>query len=657
MRVAASIAVGLLLGLLVVPEAQAQPADSVPMIQTTFARVYAEEGANIFFPSPSPDGRWIVFQKAEGDGQISLWLVPGEGGEAVRLTEGHWDAQPVWFPSGDRIAFRSDRPSRDESWRSYVMTLSIDPESGQPTAPPRQVSVEECFSYLDVSPDGGWIAFGAFSEGKAILVVPAAGGTSRVVARDLTWRPTWGPDGQNIYYSVSQSLDGEGEALVRASIDGSVIDTLFTGPKSIVSLGSPEPRWALRQISGGDGESSLWEAVTLDGVPVGRLELPPNMDALAATSGGRALVAARRDIEASLEIQSVDGGPPLRLNEARGLDRVLGWTPDGGSVFFETTLDGGEAFFLADTDGTLREVSFPERPLDEDRPILSADGRHILYATRNEESGSLSLRILDLQLGRSTELTGSPVLPSPTGLGELTGSGGTPERDAGRFLYVEHRGEVFELRSVLPGESPIVLRTFRGEVPERIAVHGDRIAYTRRSAGPAGRNSGVRTVMLARAGEGEAQSLPTRPGSYVESLTWSWDGAKLAVGTEGVDPESGSPRGMELRVLEIGPSGAVLGEPRVLDAPESSFWSPRWFPGDRALVVPTGDAMVWRVSLDPRTRPVNLTGQLGLPGSWVYGADFRLSPDGRFIAYAAATLRGSSIWRVDLGDALAGEGL
>jgi Tol biopolymer transport system component len=653
MRISASIAVGLFLGLLVVLEAQAQLVDSIPTIHATLTRVYAEEGTDIYFPSPSPDGRWIVFQKPEGDGQISLWLVPGGGGEAVRLTQGHWDAQPVWFPSGDRIAFRSDRPSRDEKWRSYVMTLSLDPESGRPTAPPRQVSVEECFSYLDVSPNGEWITFGAFFDGKAILVVPAAGGASRVVARDLTWRPTWGPDGESIYYSVSRPLEGSGEALLRASMDGRVIDTVFTGPKSIVTLGSPAPGWALREISGGDAESSLWEVVTLDGAPVGRLELPPHMDALAATSGGGALVAARHDLEASLEIQPIDGGPPLRLNETRGLDRVLGWAPDGERVFFETTLDGREAYFLAGTHTAMREVPFPERPTDEVGPILSADGRHVLYATRNEERSAASLRLLDLELGRSTELTGSPVLPSPSGLGELTGRGGTFQRDARSFLYVERRDGVFELRAVQAGESSRLLRTFRGELPERIAVHGDRIAYSQRVEGPAGINSGARTVMLARAGQGEAQSLGIRPDSYVESLTWSWDGTRLAVGKEGSDLESESPGGMELCVLDIGPSGAVLGEPTVLDTPESSFWSPRWLPGDRALVIPAGDAMVWRVSLDPRTRPVNLTRQVGSMGSWVYAAEFRLSPDGRFIAYAPATLRGASIWWVDLGDALA----
>jgi len=633
-----------------------QSVDTVPTIQPTFTRVYMEEGTRLAFPSLSPDGRWIAFGRSDGDGQSSLWLVPMEGGEAIRLTQGHWDVHPVWFPSGDRIAFRSDRPSRGENGGSYIMTLSIDPETGQSTGPPRQVSIEECFSYLDVSPDGQWITFTAWSEGKAILVVPAAGGTSRMVARASTWRPAWGPDGEYIYYTgIHQG--GEGDGLVRVSADGAKVDTVFTWPKSIMTFGSPERRWALREISSGAAGPSIWEVVRLDGVPVARLELPLGMDAMSATPGGQELVALRRDRVAPLEILPIDGGPSRRLNETRGQDEVLGWTRDGESVFFKTTLDGGEAFFFAATSGGLmRQVAFPERPLGRFPPILSADGQHLLYASRNEESNATSLRVLDLQRGQSMEISRSPLLSSGF---EVSGRGGTAQRDGDDFLFVERRGDDFELRAADLDGSTRLLRTFQGEIPGLIAVHGNRIAYTQRGYGqdPTIDTETPRPgpVMLVRAGEERAHPLLTLPERYLESVTWSWDGARLALSTGRVDPESHSPQGMELLVLAIGSSGEVLGEPTVLDTPENRvFWSPRWLPDDDTLLIPTGNAMVWRISADPGTRPVNVTSDLNLRGSWVSGAVFRLSPDGRFIAYAGEVPQGSSIWRVNLGDALQG---
>jgi hypothetical protein len=163
--------------------------------------------------------------------------------------------------------------------------------------------------------------------------------------------------------------------------------------------------------------------------------------------------------------------------------------------------------------------------------------------------------------------------------------------------------------------------------------------------------------MLAQAGEEEAHSLLTLPNRYLESVTWSWDGTKLAVSTDRMDPESQSPKGMEMLLLEVGSSGELLGQPTVLATPEGRvFWSPRWLPDDGSLLIPAGNAMVWRVSTNPGMSPVNITSDLDLQESWVYGADFRLSPDGHFIAYARGISRGSSIWQVDLGDALTAEG-
>lgn len=52
-------------------------------------------------PAFSPDGRWLSFLRADGDG-FSLWLVPVSGGRPVKLTQAGrgLDAlsRPIWFP-------------------------------------------------------------------------------------------------------------------------------------------------------------------------------------------------------------------------------------------------------------------------------------------------------------------------------------------------------------------------------------------------------------------------------------------------------------------------------------------------------------------------------------------------------------------------------
>ncbi|KAL4273733.1 hypothetical protein GQ457_13G021680 [Hibiscus cannabinus] len=70
------------------------------------------DGKNNAFPSPSPDGKWIVFRSGR-TGYKNLYImdaIEGESGGLERLTDGPWtDTMCNWSPDGDWIAFASDR--------------------------------------------------------------------------------------------------------------------------------------------------------------------------------------------------------------------------------------------------------------------------------------------------------------------------------------------------------------------------------------------------------------------------------------------------------------------------------------------------------------------------------------------------------------------
>ncbi|KAF8757463.1 hypothetical protein HU200_010985 [Digitaria exilis] len=70
------------------------------------------DGHNNAFPSPSPDGKWVVFRSGRS-GHKNLYIMDAEDGEAggiQRLTEGPWsDTMCNWSPDGEWIAFASDR--------------------------------------------------------------------------------------------------------------------------------------------------------------------------------------------------------------------------------------------------------------------------------------------------------------------------------------------------------------------------------------------------------------------------------------------------------------------------------------------------------------------------------------------------------------------
>ncbi|XP_021752142.1 uncharacterized protein LOC110717687 [Chenopodium quinoa] len=69
-------------------------------------------GENNAFPSPSPDGKWIVFRSGRS-GYKNLYIMDAEEGETGgihRLTKGPWtDTMCNWSPDGEWIAFATDR--------------------------------------------------------------------------------------------------------------------------------------------------------------------------------------------------------------------------------------------------------------------------------------------------------------------------------------------------------------------------------------------------------------------------------------------------------------------------------------------------------------------------------------------------------------------
>src|SRR5262249_18010047 len=138
----------------------------------------------------SPDGRWLVFGTRCGatacsrqwGGDDAIWIMPVDGhAKPTRLlSAGYKDQDPVWFPSGNRLAFVSNRASRDGSEKLYAMTVTVDPKTGKATSSPRQISTDETPVIGQVSPDGKWLTYWVPRE-KAIKMLPTNGGAARTL--------------------------------------------------------------------------------------------------------------------------------------------------------------------------------------------------------------------------------------------------------------------------------------------------------------------------------------------------------------------------------------------------------------------------------------------------------------------------------------------
>jgi len=153
----------------------------------------------------SPDGRQIVFESLG-----KLWIQPTAGGAPRRLTrgnDGRFEAWPSWSRDGRSIAF--------VSWSDS--DLGRIQAVGAGGGSPRNVTSEPGhYSNPRFSPDGRTIVFEAGSGGYltsddwsrdgGIYMVPASGGSPRLVERGAS-NPQFGADGERLFMTVQSEDD------------------------------------------------------------------------------------------------------------------------------------------------------------------------------------------------------------------------------------------------------------------------------------------------------------------------------------------------------------------------------------------------------------------------------------------------------------------
>lgn len=621
-------------------------AQAVPTIEPRLTRIFGSDSMEMWGAAVSPDGRWVAFVNSEGGEVNNLWVVTTSGGAPVRLTSGRYlDMFPTWFPSGDRIAFQSDRASSSDDPQSFVMTIPFDPRTGQASGPPRQVTLEPAHGFA-LSPDGRSIVY--FSDvGQHLKVIPAEGGTARQlfeiddsIASVKVSLPNmvWSDDGAFIYFVLRRTGTGA-RSVMRVSAAGGNVREVATLPAQGYSptLFSPDARYLYRRIAQGPGQGFLHEVTTIDGRVVARLALPRGIMPSRFTPDGRGLVANRTNMVAPIRVVPVAGGPVRQLTEAHDYDWPLGWSPDGSRVFLMTSNDGGHVVLEAPVDGgPARQWPIPTEATGSSG--ISPDGRYFFYtiASQQGERATLSVRRLSDGQTRVITQTAYNVLESV-----VTGPGGSPT-DGNQGFYFERRGAQLELWAWTPEGPSRLLRSFPLSYAGRtgFGVHGNRIAYTERRGDSS-------AVFVAEGRNGTPRHLFTSAGS-VSRPVWSHDGRWLAFEYE----PPGNPSPYQVLVAGIGQNGTVAAPPRILNAGVQWGWQIRWLPDDHALTVIGGTGMglatqIFLVSLHEGEQPVALTRD-DPATRWGY----ELSPDGRYVAYPAEISRGSSLWLVDLGEVL-----
>ena len=181
----------------------------------------------------SPLGTLIAYGT---DNALRVWNVRTYSSRVVSTA---WCEGIVWSPAGDAIACRK---SDEHSSQEQVWMLRLNPVTGESRGSPQRVSVAPTAEFAQqFSPDGNSIAFPRLDSGKhsSLVVVPAAGGTERVLASGYDiGRLRWAVDGRAIFYVSYQDSARTKPMLSRVAVAGGAPQLVhdFTGESHAPAL-------------------------------------------------------------------------------------------------------------------------------------------------------------------------------------------------------------------------------------------------------------------------------------------------------------------------------------------------------------------------------------------------------------------------------------
>lgn len=359
------------------------------------------------------------------------------------------------------------------------------------------------------------------------------------------------------------------------------------------------------------------------------------------------------------------GGPERKL-VALKQDRyyAVDWSPNGGTIAFgkRASPDDPYAIFLVPSSGgPEKQISFPEQKTDGDvRFAFSPDGRY-LAVLRHTSSPVAPVAIMvipsgggDARMvyghnewvgalawsadGRSLVLAGNRDGVRKLWrvylrdgheelLSEMGEDGYYPSisRQGGRISFVREVVDSDLWQTELasphgPGREPIhMISSTRVEGAPQFSPDGRRLVFQ-------SYRSGAPEIWVSDADGGNAVQLTFFRTSKPESPRWSPDGQTIAFGEAGAD-----------QVVSV-----AGGQPRRLSTDIPRFDGPVWSRDGQSIyyrrVVEKGETQIWKAPV-AGGKPVQVTRNGGFSA--------KESPDGKFLYYTKATVKG--IWRMPAG--------
>ena len=395
-------------------------------------------------PSWSPNGARIAYWGVTEGGQRDIWTIAADGSTApIRVTsDAALDWSPVWAPDGRTLYFATDRTGTmnvarvaiddrtgrvtgsiepvvvpaisagplsfsrkgdvllysTEGMAASLHAVSFDSTREQVAAPPTVVlQGAQVFDYIDVSPDGNWIAFGNKGRQEDLFVIRRDGTGLRQLTDDVhrDRGPRWSPDGSRLaFYSNRQGP----YAVWSIRADGSRLEPLSPIGQDRAFV---RPAWS----------------------PDGR-----RLTAGGSLVGGAALIDLERPLD--VRVQALKG-----TQESAFIPQA--WSPDGR--FVAGTYDVGNAskgVFLYEFGGTLRKIHESATQVWEGAIVWLPDSRRLLFS-----SADSGITLVDSVAGTVRE-----VLPRPRGQGQITALAKAAHADVLAFVEFRSDGDLWIMR-------------------------------------------------------------------------------------------------------------------------------------------------------------------------------------------------------------------
>jgi Tol biopolymer transport system component len=324
---------------------------------------------------------------------MSLWRVAIEQATG-RVTDA---PTPVVVPAATVGAFSISKDGNTllygaETVRTTLYATSFDPASARFVGSPQVVlQGGQQIDYIDVSPDGRWIAFGSADPQEDLFVIRTDGTGFAQITDDLARDrgPRWSPDGSRLaFYSNRQ------------------------GPYEIWSIRADgsRPEWLARAPHASDGLTRpTW-------APDGRRLTVKN-----ARTGTSLMIDLQSPIETRVREWAADGYTGMVLQT---------WSPDGRRI--AGVIDHGPdsvKVLLRSVDGEVQVAHTASAQVWEGSLAWLSDSRRLLFTTY-----AAGVYLLDSVRGQTREVFGKP--PGSVQIPVLALS-----RDSRVLAYVEMRME------------------------------------------------------------------------------------------------------------------------------------------------------------------------------------------------------------------------